>query len=217
MNRELKYVKKWLHANKLALNIEKTNYVLCRSIVKKITEPIVLKFGRKKITRANHVKFLGVLLDKALAGNSTYLTEVSRKLSRYVGIFCKLRTFVPKEMLKTVYYSLFYPFLSIDIVVWGAYYEKYLKLVFISQKKPMRAITPCFWTFRYLSLKIYIVFTFLFLPMSVSTTLLHFILVIILLRSEFHQYNTRSASHDDLSLVRKIQCNMVYALSVLME
>ena len=25
MNRELKYVKKWLDANKLALNIEKTN------------------------------------------------------------------------------------------------------------------------------------------------------------------------------------------------
>ena len=103
--------------------------------MKKITEPIVLKFGRKKITRANHVKFLGVLLDEALAGNSTYLTKVSRKLSRSVGIFYKLRTFVPKETLKTVYYSLFYPFLSYDIVVWGATYEKYLKSVFISQNK----------------------------------------------------------------------------------
>ena len=34
---------------------------------------------------------------------------------------------------------------------------------------------------------------------------------------EFHQYNTRSASHGDLYLVRKIQCNMAHALSVLME
>ena len=101
-------------------------------------EPTVLKFGCKKITRANHVKFLGVLLDEALAGNSTYLTyliKVSRKLSRSVGIFYKLRNFVPKETLKTVYYSLFYPFLSYDIVVWGATCEKYLKPVFISQKK----------------------------------------------------------------------------------
>ena len=38
MNRELKYVKKWLDANKLALNIEKNNFVLFHSAVKKITE-----------------------------------------------------------------------------------------------------------------------------------------------------------------------------------
>ena len=171
MNQELKYVKKWLHANKRALNIEKTNFVLFHSVVKKITGPIVLKFGCKKITRANHVKFLGVLLDEALAGNSTYLIEVSRKLSRSVGIFYKFRNFVPKEMLTTVYNPLFYPFLSYDIVVWDAIYEKYLKPAFISKKKLMRAITfsgpiahtsPLFLTFRYLSLKIYIFFTFLF-------------------------------------------------------
>ena len=38
LNRELKYVKKWLDANKLALNIEKNNFVLFHSAVKKITE-----------------------------------------------------------------------------------------------------------------------------------------------------------------------------------
>ena len=45
---ELKYVKQWLDANKLALNMEKTNFVLFHFAVKKITEPIVLKFRRKK-------------------------------------------------------------------------------------------------------------------------------------------------------------------------
>ena len=67
MNRELKYVKKWLDADILALYIEKNNFVLfslCSE--KKITERIVLKFRCKKITRANHVKFLGGLLDEAL-------------------------------------------------------------------------------------------------------------------------------------------------------
>ena len=65
------------------------------------------------------------------------LTELSRKLSRSVGIFYKLRHFVPKETLKTVYYSLFYPFLSYGIAVWGATHEKYLKPVFISKKKKL--------------------------------------------------------------------------------
>ena len=40
--------KKCLDANKLALNIGKKNFVLFHSAVKKITEPIVLMFGRKK-------------------------------------------------------------------------------------------------------------------------------------------------------------------------
>ena len=59
MNRELRHVKKWLEANKLALNIEKTNFVVFHSPAKKVTEPIILKFGRKTIIHANHVKFLG--------------------------------------------------------------------------------------------------------------------------------------------------------------
>ena len=72
MNRELKYAKKWLHADKLALNLEKNNnFLLFHSVAKKIMEPIVLKFGCKKITRANHVKFLGVLWMRPFAGNST--------------------------------------------------------------------------------------------------------------------------------------------------
>ena len=62
MNRELRPVKKWLDANKLALNIDKTNFVVFHSPAKNLMEPIILKFGRKKISRANKVKFLGVLL-----------------------------------------------------------------------------------------------------------------------------------------------------------
>ena len=46
MNRELCHVKKWFEANKLAINIEKTNYVVFHSPAKKFTEPLILKFGR---------------------------------------------------------------------------------------------------------------------------------------------------------------------------
>ena len=64
LNRELRHVKKWLDANKLSLNIDKTNFVVFHSPARKLTEPIVLKFGRKKISRTDHVRFLGVLLDR---------------------------------------------------------------------------------------------------------------------------------------------------------
>ena len=89
MNRELRHVKKWLEANKLALNIEKTNYVIFHSPVKKITGMIMIKFGRKHISRSDSVKFLGVLLDETPSWRS-HLAELSRKLARSAGIFYKL-------------------------------------------------------------------------------------------------------------------------------
>ena len=89
-------MKKWLDANKLALNVDKTN---CYSL----NHLIALKFGRKKITQADHARFLGVLLDETL-GWKPHLVELSRKLARSVGIFYKLRYYVPLDTLKSVYY-----------------------------------------------------------------------------------------------------------------
>ena len=109
MNRELRHVKKWHEANKLALNIEKTNCAIFHSPVKKITELIIIKFGRKHISRSDNVKFLGVLLDETLSWRS-HLVDLSTKLARSVGIFYKQRHFVLLEALKSVYYDLFYPF-----------------------------------------------------------------------------------------------------------
>ena len=50
MNKHLRYAKKWLDANKLALNLDKTNFVLFHSPQVFITEPIRLKFGKKTNT-----------------------------------------------------------------------------------------------------------------------------------------------------------------------
>ena len=62
MNRELRRIRKWFAANRLALNIEKTNYVIFHSPNRKTSEPISIKIGRKRIRGENTVKFLGVLI-----------------------------------------------------------------------------------------------------------------------------------------------------------
>ena len=59
VNRELRKVRKWLEANRLALNIDKTNFVIFHSQQSKITDQIVLRIGRKKINQESCVKFLG--------------------------------------------------------------------------------------------------------------------------------------------------------------
>ena len=71
MNRELKYVKKWLDANKLSLNIETTSFVLFHSAVKKIMKPIVLKLRHKKSPERIMSSFSVFFWMRPLAGNST--------------------------------------------------------------------------------------------------------------------------------------------------
>ena len=56
MNREFKKVEKWVDANQLALNIDKTNYVIFHSPQKKITEQIIIKLMKKKIQQKILVK-----------------------------------------------------------------------------------------------------------------------------------------------------------------
>ena len=106
VNKELKLVKKWLNANKLFLNIDKTNYVTFHSTQIKIPPDVRIKIGNKILKRAKYFKFLGILLDEYL-NRKHHITELSKKLSRACGILFKIRNFLPSNLLIDVYNSLF--------------------------------------------------------------------------------------------------------------
>ena len=61
MNRELKKFKKWLDSNRIALNIDKTNFVIFQSPHAKLSGSITIRLCRKRIQHKNYVKFLRFL------------------------------------------------------------------------------------------------------------------------------------------------------------
>ena len=89
VNRELRKVKKWLEANRLALSISKTNYVIFHSSTTVINEFIRIKLGSRTINQVNYVKYLGVLVDSTLTWKP-HIIELSKKLARTVSIFFKI-------------------------------------------------------------------------------------------------------------------------------
>ena len=160
VNRELKKIKKWLEANRLALNIDKTNYVIFHSPTRKIEEFVKIKLGSKPITRVNYIKYLGVLVDATLSWKP-HITELTKKLARTSGIFYKIRHYVSPDTLKLLYYSLFYSFISYGITVWGLTHPSYMDPLWKLQKKVIRTIafkdkyahtTPLFHEFKMLKL-----------------------------------------------------------------
>ena len=67
INRELNKIRKWLEANRLALNIDKTNYVIFHSPTNKVDNFVRIKFSLKPISSVNCIKYLGVVIDSTLS------------------------------------------------------------------------------------------------------------------------------------------------------
>ena len=59
VNRELKHVKKWLDANELALNVDKTNFVIFPQ--NSLNDTVIIKNGNQYVKQAKYVKFLDLL------------------------------------------------------------------------------------------------------------------------------------------------------------
>ena len=152
VNIELKFIKRWLDANKLSLNIDKTNYVIFHSTSSSISPDTVIEIGKKYITRVKYLKFLGLLLDENLSWKY-HLGELSNNLARTCDILFRIRNLLTSESLICIYNALFMSFLQYCITVWGQTYDSYLEPIFKLQKKAVIAISPQ--PYRSLSLPIF--------------------------------------------------------------
>ena len=57
MNKELKNVNSWIHANRLSLNLDKTNYMLFSKTLSLLPNPIL--FNTTTLQRVQSTEFLG--------------------------------------------------------------------------------------------------------------------------------------------------------------
>ena len=118
VNRELNKLYLWLNVNRLSLNIDKTNFIVFHPYNKPIKKSITIKIN-KAIIEKEYIKYLGVLIDSTLSWKH-HVSNISKKISRSIGIMYKLRPFLPLNVLKNVYYSLVYSHIVYSIEVWGS-------------------------------------------------------------------------------------------------
>ena len=64
VNIDLKNFVNWLNANKISLNVKKTEMVIFESKRKKFNDTVKIKLSRKRIYPAASVKYLGVKIDQ---------------------------------------------------------------------------------------------------------------------------------------------------------
>ena len=139
VNNELHEVFNWLCANKLSLNIEKSNYVIFRPPQKIVNYPINLKINSQILMHENSIKYLGIMIDSHLNWKSQ-VNYISKKIQRNIGILSKIRHFVNLKTLSMLYYSLIYPFLIYGITAWGNTYKSTLAPIITLHKRALRII-----------------------------------------------------------------------------
>ena len=140
LNEALLNIGSWMRANKLSLNIDKTDYVIFHSRHKKSSYDISLLLDNKCITRKTRVKFLGVFLDENLTWKP-HINHVCKKISKSIGIIYRARFYLLASTKLSMYYTLIYPYLSYCNTAWSSTYVSNLSCIFLLQKRIVRVLT----------------------------------------------------------------------------
>ena len=144
LNCELELVHDWLVANKLTLNVEKTEYMIIGSY-KKLSNiqnqsEIKIKLGGKEITRTNATKSLGVIIDEHLRWKEQ-IDSISTKVSRAIGIIRRVKKYVSQDTLELMYCSLVLPYFDYCSLVWDNCSQTLKDKVQKLQNRAARVIT----------------------------------------------------------------------------
>ena len=108
MNKELRKLYQWLCINRLSLNITKTNFIIFHAINKPIL-PVTILINNKAIEEVEHNKYLGVIIDSKL-NFKKHIAELTKKISRSIGMLYILIPYITPQLLTNVYYALVHLF-----------------------------------------------------------------------------------------------------------
>ena len=102
LNRALENVATWLKANKLTLNVSKSNLILKK---KKKSADISINFGDDKIEPKDYARYLGVYIDSKVTWEK-HIQMANFKLQKGIGIIKIMRKFLQEKQLKQLFFTL---------------------------------------------------------------------------------------------------------------
>jgi len=145
LNNELKIISDWFKLNKLSLNIKKTNIMIFRNKHSCISSPnIIITIDDKEIEHVKATKFLGILIDDDLSWKS-HTSHVTKIVSKYNGIFRRIKPFLPLDVLNSLYNTLVFPYFNYCAIIWADKNNSHIQSLFLMQKRIIRTCTNSIW------------------------------------------------------------------------
>ena len=139
LNSELNKLSTWFAANRLSLNLSKTNFMVFKPWQKKQSFEFQVSINEQPVLRVSETMFLGVFLDDNLTWKP-HISLLASKLSKSIGIIHKSRFFLSTQSLRTLYNSMILPYLYYCNLAWGGTYKANLQRIIILQKRALRIV-----------------------------------------------------------------------------
>lgn len=144
INAELLKLSEWFRANKLSLNVKKTNFILFgrkRIISSTVnSQKFQLIIDGNVLDRVDCTKFLGVIIDEKLNWYK-HIDHISLKISRALGILNRIKNVMPHNVLLMIYNTLISPYLTYCNIIWCCAKPTLIKKMVVLQKRAVRLIT----------------------------------------------------------------------------
>lgn len=119
LNADLAKIASWMEENQLTLNTKKTKAMLfCSNHNLDKTDQLCLYLKNTQLENVTHCKYLGLTLDQTLKWD-LHINNICLTVSKYIGLFYRIRRWLSVEHLNIVYKALVLPRLSYCDVVWG--------------------------------------------------------------------------------------------------
>jgi hypothetical protein len=126
INSDLSNVSDYLVANRLSVNVTKTEFMLINR--QRVTANIDIKINNEPLKQVSTAKYLGMHVDYNLKWTG-HIAQLHTKISRNLGVLRRLRSVVPKHTLVTLYNTIVLPhFDYCDIIYDSADQGQLLKL-----------------------------------------------------------------------------------------
>ena len=145
-NLELEKASSWFRANKLTLNVKKTKFMFfsdkssqfdLKGLTLKIGDKVVEQVG--KHCKEKYFKFVGHVLDDQLTWEG-HIEHVCKKLASANFAINSTKNFLPLQIRKTLYYSLFDSHLNFGNLLWGCASKQLLNKIENLQKRCVRNV-----------------------------------------------------------------------------
>ena len=108
-------------ANKLTLNVDKTKFMIFKPRQKRASVKFRVVLNNNVTEQVKEIIFLGVVLDEHLTWKP-HVAHVANKISKSIGIIRRASPYLQKSSMRTLYFSMIYPYLQYCSLVWSSTY-----------------------------------------------------------------------------------------------
>ena len=132
----------WLANNKLTLNVLKTEFLTIGSKVRlsRLEDDLYISVEGESIYRSPYHKSLGFVIDESIDWED-HINAVIKKASCGISVLRSARSYLPLEVLQTLYRSLIECHFRYGDIVWGNCCETLLNKLQKIQNRAARIIT----------------------------------------------------------------------------